>query len=168
MKKIKTFLLAFILLLGLTSCNSQGLTSNSQINSTITSTRKPTSTTTPTSIPTLPSTSVTATPTSNPTSIPTLPTTSETTKPTSIPTLPSTSVTTTPTSSTVIDDTSKTPTIYLAGDSTVKTYNDDQYIGGWGQFFDLYLDDSITVVNCAQGGRSSRSFINEGRLYDIV
>ena len=163
MKKIKTFLLAFILLLGLTSCNSQGSTSNSQINSTITSTRKPTSNTTPTSIPTLPTTSVTTTPTS----IPTLPTTSVTTKPTSIPTLPSTSVTTTPTSSTVIDDTSKTPTIYLAGDSTVKTYNDDQYIGEWGQFFDLYLDDSITVVNCAQGGRSSRSFINEGRLYDI-
>ena len=31
------------------------------------------------------------------------------------------------------------PTIYLAGDSTVKTYNDDQYIGGWGQYLDLFL-----------------------------
>ena len=61
----------------------------------------------------------------------------------------------------------ETPTIYLAGDSTVKTYNDDQYIGGWGQFLSLFLDDSVEVVNAAQGGRSSRSFINEGRLYNI-
>lgn len=59
-------------------------------------------------------------------------------------------------------------TIFLAGDSTVKTYNDSQYIAGWGQYLDLFLDDNITVKNCAQGGRSSRSFINEGRLYDIA
>ena len=66
-----------------------------------------------------------------------------------------------------IVDNNKTPTIYLAGDSTVKTYNDSQFIGGWGQYLDLFLDDSIKVVNAANGGRSSRSFINEGRLYDI-
>lgn len=58
-------------------------------------------------------------------------------------------------------------TIYLAGDSTVKTYKDDQYIGGWGQFLNLFVDDNVDVINCAEGGRSSRSFINEGRLYDI-
>lgn len=62
----------------------------------------------------------------------------------------------------------KPTTIYLAGDSTVQTYTEQQYIGGWGQFLDLFLDDSITVKNAAKGGRSSRSFINEGRLYDIV
>lgn len=61
----------------------------------------------------------------------------------------------------------KLPKIYLAGDSTVKTYETNQYIGGWGQYLDYFLDDSIEVINCAQGGRSSRSFINEGRLYDI-
>ncbi len=61
----------------------------------------------------------------------------------------------------------KAPKIYLAGDSTVKTYDDAQYIGGWGQYLEFFLDDSIEVINCAQGGRSSRSFINEGRLYDI-
>jgi len=60
----------------------------------------------------------------------------------------------------------ETPTIFLAGDSTVKTYEENQFIGGWGQYLDKFLDDSITVKNCAQGGRSSRSFINEGRLYD--
>ncbi len=59
-----------------------------------------------------------------------------------------------------------TPTIFLAGDSTVKTYINDQYIGGWGQYLGLYLPSTIKVHNAAQGGRSSRSFINEGRLYD--
>lgn len=61
----------------------------------------------------------------------------------------------------------ETPTIFLAGDSTVKTYNDNQYIAGWGQYLDLFLKDEIEVVNCANGGRSSRSFINEGRLFNI-
>jgi lysophospholipase L1-like esterase len=62
---------------------------------------------------------------------------------------------------------STTPTIYLAGDSTVKTYTDEQYIAGWGQYLGLFLDQNVPVINCAQGGRSSRSFINEGRLYKI-
>lgn len=64
-------------------------------------------------------------------------------------------------------ETNKPTTIYLAGDSTVKTYEDQQYIAGWGQYLDLFLDEEVKVVNAAQGGRSSRSFINEGRLYDI-
>ena len=59
------------------------------------------------------------------------------------------------------------PKIFLAGDSTVKTYEDGQYIGGWGQFLDLFLSDDVQVINAAHGGRSSRSFINEGRLFDI-
>ncbi len=64
-------------------------------------------------------------------------------------------------------DPNRTPVIFLAGDSTVKTYAENQYIGGWGQFLDLFLDNEVVVVNAAHGGRSSRSFINEGRLYDI-
>ena len=63
-------------------------------------------------------------------------------------------------------DTDKTPTIFLAGDSTVQTYAEEQYIGGWGQYFNWFLDEDVKVVNCARGGRSSRSFINEGRLFD--
>ena len=61
----------------------------------------------------------------------------------------------------------KGTTIYLAGDSTVKTYPDAQFIGGWGQYLDLFLNGEVKVANAANGGRSSRSFINEGRLYDI-
>ena len=61
----------------------------------------------------------------------------------------------------------RVPTVFLAGDSTVKTYEDGQYIAGWGQYLSLFLDDQVVVKNAAHGGRSSRSFINEGRLYDI-
>ena len=42
-------------------------------------------------------------------------------------------------------DTNCSPTIYLAGDSTVKTYEANQFIGGWGQFLDLFLEDDIKV-----------------------
>ncbi len=58
------------------------------------------------------------------------------------------------------------PTIFLAGDSTVKTYEEDQYIAGWGQYLQAFLNaENVTVVNKSNGGRSSRSFINEGRLF---
>lgn len=61
----------------------------------------------------------------------------------------------------------KTPSIYLAGDSTVKTYEQEVFISGWGQFLDSFLSEEIKVVNCSNGGRSSRMFINEGRLINI-
>lgn len=47
----------------------------------------------------------------------------------------------------------------------MQTYADGQYIAGWGQYLDMFLDESVNVVNCARGGRSSRSFINEDRLF---
>ena len=62
----------------------------------------------------------------------------------------------------------KIPTIYLAGDSTVKTYEPNVFISGWGQFLDKFLSDEIRVKNCSQGGRSSRMYINEGRLLNIT
>ena len=63
--------------------------------------------------------------------------------------------------------TSNQTTIFIAGDSTVKTYEDTTFLGGWGQYLSYYLKDNIEVINTAQGGRSSRSFINEARLYNI-
>ncbi len=62
--------------------------------------------------------------------------------------------------------TDKTPTLYLAGDSTVQTYKTEQYIAGWGQYLSNFLANDVKVVNAAKGGRSTRSFINEGRLYN--
>lgn len=58
-------------------------------------------------------------------------------------------------------------TIHLVGDSTVKTYESNQFLGGWGEFLHKYFDGSkVTIRNYAEGGRSARSFINEGRLVD--
>jgi len=55
----------------------------------------------------------------------------------------------------------KLPTLFIVGDSTL---NSNAPLRGWGQdlarFFDL---SKINVVNRAIGGRSSRTFQNEGR-----
>ncbi|MEH7336224.1 rhamnogalacturonan acetylesterase [Neobacillus drentensis] len=60
-------------------------------------------------------------------------------------------------------------TVYLAGDSTVSNYEDSLAPrAGWGQVFDRFLDDKIIVKNEASSGRSSKSFIDEGRLASIL
>lgn len=55
--------------------------------------------------------------------------------------------------------------IYLIGDSTVCNYNASAYPQtGWGQMLPYFIDKaSFTVDNRAIGGRSSRSFYEEGR-----
>ena len=54
------------------------------------------------------------------------------------------------------------PTIYLIGDSTVRVGTPNQR--GWGDEIAAYFDTkAINVVNHAIGGRSSRTFQNEGR-----
>ncbi|WP_081798017.1 pectinesterase family protein [Neobacillus dielmonensis] len=59
--------------------------------------------------------------------------------------------------------------IYLAGDSTVKTYGPTSDTGGWGEYLQSFFNsDKVNVVNYANGGRSSRSFINEGSLDKIA
>lgn len=58
--------------------------------------------------------------------------------------------------------------IYIAGDSIAQSYEDDVFVGGWGQYLQYFFDENnIEVKNFAKGGRSSRSFINEGRLEAI-
>ncbi|GLJ61016.1 hypothetical protein GCM10017576_11450 [Microbacterium barkeri] len=62
-----------------------------------------------------------------------------------------------------------TPTAYLTGDSTVQTY--DPYWepqAGWGQMIDQFLTDAVAVDNRSIGGRSSRSFVQQGRLDEIL
>ncbi|WP_412964776.1 fibronectin type III domain-containing protein [Metabacillus niabensis] len=61
------------------------------------------------------------------------------------------------------------PTVYIAGDSTVQTY--DEYWkpeAGWGQMISRYFSDDVTFANHAIGGRSTKTFINEGRLDAIL
>jgi len=61
------------------------------------------------------------------------------------------------------------PTVYIAGDSTVSTYatnaKDQQ---GWGQRIQEFFTSDVTIVNKAIGGESSKSFIDEGHLTEIL
>ncbi|WP_413300793.1 rhamnogalacturonan acetylesterase [Bacillus sp. 1P10SD] len=60
-------------------------------------------------------------------------------------------------------------TVYLAGDSTVSDYSSSLAPrAGWGQVLEKYFDDQVVVNNEATPGRSSRSFIDEGRLDSIL
>lgn len=59
-----------------------------------------------------------------------------------------------------------TPTIYTCGDSTMaKDGAADGDTDGWGQYLGKYT--TATVVNKAIGGRSARSYFEEGR-FDAV
>ncbi|OON69654.1 rhamnogalacturonan acetylesterase [Hymenobacter sp. CRA2] len=62
--------------------------------------------------------------------------------------------------------------VYLVGDSTmsvkeVKAYPET----GWGMPFAVFFDETVTVDNRAQNGRSTKSFISENRwqsVYDVL
>ncbi|NSL43611.1 rhamnogalacturonan acetylesterase [Streptomyces sp. 8P21H-1] len=59
-------------------------------------------------------------------------------------------------------------TVYIASDSTAQTYGSRYYPeAGWGQKLASYFTSNVTVANHAIGGRSSRSFIEQGRLAAI-
>ncbi|MBQ4446600.1 MAG: rhamnogalacturonan acetylesterase [Prevotella sp.] len=57
------------------------------------------------------------------------------------------------------------PVVFITGDSTVKNNdNDENGMWGWGSQAGLIFDDTkITWSNQAKAGRSTRSFIREGR-----
>ena len=58
-------------------------------------------------------------------------------------------------------------TIYICGDSTAASYAPERApITGWGQLLDSMLP-GVRVVNKAMAGRSSKSYLAEGRLVDI-
>ena len=59
--------------------------------------------------------------------------------------------------------------VHVIGDSTVCNYADKAYPQtGWGQILGSFFDDSrVQVLNYAIGGRSSKTFIEEGRLEGI-
>jgi lysophospholipase L1-like esterase len=60
-------------------------------------------------------------------------------------------------------------TIYLAGDSTMADYPPHQFpMQGWGKKLPLFIPDTVRVVNKAVCGRSSKSFIEEGILEEIL
>ncbi|MEC5387091.1 GDSL-type esterase/lipase family protein [Uliginosibacterium sp. H3] len=60
--------------------------------------------------------------------------------------------------------------VFVAGDSTASNYDPEVAPRmGWGQVFDRKVKDSskVRVINVAQSGRSSRSFITEG-WFDMI
>ena len=60
------------------------------------------------------------------------------------------------------------PTLFLVGDSTVKSGGQNGAIG-WGERITAFFDArKINVVNAAIGGRSSRTFYTEGRWEKVA
>lgn len=64
----------------------------------------------------------------------------------------------------------KTTTIFIIGDSTAanKDISHGKQERGWGMALQCYFDDNIVVDNHAVNGRSSLSFINEGRWDKVL
>ncbi len=60
-------------------------------------------------------------------------------------------------------------TIYTIGDSTMADKKSDVYPEtGWCQVLGSYFDGTVTVENHARNGRSSKSFIDEGRWQVVL
>lgn len=62
------------------------------------------------------------------------------------------------------------PTIYIAGDSTAQTYDYTKVFPqtGWGQMFEENFKPELKIENRSMGGRSSKSYNNDGRLDKIL
>ncbi|HMJ90560.1 MAG TPA: GDSL-type esterase/lipase family protein, partial [Candidatus Acidoferrum sp.] len=59
------------------------------------------------------------------------------------------------------------PTLFIVGDSTVKNRTTGQQ--GWGELIGEFLDtNKIATANHAIGGRSSRTFLTEGRWDKVL
>lgn len=65
---------------------------------------------------------------------------------------------------------SDAPRVHLAGDSTMadKPIDPPNPEHGWGQLFPRYFREPAMIVNHAQNGRSTKSFIAEGRWQTLV
>lgn len=59
--------------------------------------------------------------------------------------------------------------IFIASDSTAQDYKADRYpLSGWGSMLRCAVGPEVTVLNRAIGGRSTKSFMAEGRLDAIA
>jgi acetyl esterase/lipase/lysophospholipase L1-like esterase len=58
--------------------------------------------------------------------------------------------------------------VWMIGDSTMCLYDSTHSpINGWGMPFANFFDSTVTVINKAKGGRSTRTFIREHRWQEI-
>ncbi|MDD2649187.1 MAG: rhamnogalacturonan acetylesterase [Eubacteriales bacterium] len=57
--------------------------------------------------------------------------------------------------------------LFICGDSTAASYPKELApLTGWGQELSAFISPDIEITNAAKAGRSSKSFISEGRLRD--
>lgn len=79
--------------------------------------------------------------------------------------------------STIADRESGKGVVFIAGDSTTKDYSAgalnntgaNRPEGSWGEFLNYFVDDNYyTVMDYAQGGRSARTFIEDGFFAKIT
>lgn len=62
----------------------------------------------------------------------------------------------------------RTPQVHLAGDSTMCNYPAESPIRGWGMALGRHFIDPAMVHNHAVGGRSTKSFVAEGRWEKLL
>jgi len=69
-----------------------------------------------------------------------------------------------------LEQSKKSLTIFMIGNSTMadKPYKDGNPEKGWGQVFPLYFKEGIRIENHAVNGRSTKSFIDEGRWIKVL
>lgn len=66
-------------------------------------------------------------------------------------------------------DPSRPVHVYMIGDSTMCEYPVNRTpLAGWGMPFKYFFDSTVTVVNRARGGRSTRTFLEENRWQPIA
>lgn len=60
------------------------------------------------------------------------------------------------------------PTLYIAGDSTAALKGAEaKPMAGWGEYLQTHFSPEVIIYNRAINGRSTKSFLTEGRLADI-
>ncbi len=58
--------------------------------------------------------------------------------------------------------------IIFVGDSTVQTYKEEEATRGWGQILPEFFGPKVQCVNTAVGGRSTKTFMSEGRWKKVL
>ncbi len=63
----------------------------------------------------------------------------------------------------------RVPRIFIAGDSTAQSYDTTKTVmRGWAQMLPMFFDSSVVIINKAKAGRSTKSYLAEGRWQQIL
>lgn len=63
----------------------------------------------------------------------------------------------------------KDVSLFIAGDSTAQGYDTTKTVmRGWAQMLPDFFDEQVTIVNKAKAGRSTKSYLVEGRWQEIL